>query len=56
MREVSIAIIGSSWWADAMYLSALQQHPQARLAAICGRRKKVTADMADRWNIPGRYT
>lgn len=56
MREVSIALIGSSWWVDAMYLPALQQHPQARLAAICGRREKATNDMADRWNIPGRYT
>jgi predicted dehydrogenase len=55
MTQVSIGVIGTSWWTDAMYLPALQNHPQANIAAICGRKEGTTNDIADRWKIPGRY-
>lgn len=56
MAEVSIGVIGTSWWTDAMYLPALQNHSQANVLAICGRKEATTHDIAERWNIPGRYT
>ena len=34
---VRIGIIGTSWWADAMYLPALADHPDSAITAICGR-------------------
>lgn len=56
MDKVSVALIGTSWWMDSMYLPALQHHPLAHVAAICGRQQASTHKMADRWNIVSRYT
>ncbi len=56
MARVSIGVMGTSWWTDAMYLPALQHHSQADIVAICGRKETTTHDIAERWNIPGRYT
>jgi predicted dehydrogenase len=56
MSQVSIGMIGTSWWTDAMYLPALQNHTQAKITAICGRKENTTNEIAERWKIPGRYT
>lgn len=56
MAHVSVGIIGTSWWTDSMYLPALQHHPRAKVVALCGRRESSTHELADLWNIPGRYT
>jgi predicted dehydrogenase len=56
MSKISIGMIGTSWWTDAMYLPALQNHPMADVVAICGRKEFTTNEIADRWKIPGRYT
>ncbi len=34
---VRVGLIGTSWWAEAMYLPALADHPYGRITAICGR-------------------
>jgi predicted dehydrogenase len=52
---VKVGIIGTSWWADAMYLPALQNCP-AEVVALCGRNESRLHEMADRWHVPGRYT
>jgi predicted dehydrogenase len=52
---VKVGIIGTSWWADAMYLPALQ-NSSAEVVALCGRDQSRLNDMADRWKVPGRYT
>jgi predicted dehydrogenase len=52
---VNVGVIGTSWWADAMYLPALQNHPHARVAAVAGRDTERTQEFAKRWNIPGAY-
>lgn len=49
---VRVGIVGTSWWADAMYLPALKEHPDAKLAAICGRNKDKAREMAAAWDIP----
>jgi predicted dehydrogenase len=46
---VRVGILGSSWWADAMYLPALAQHPVGHVTAIAGRN---AAELAQRWGIP----
>lgn len=53
---VSVGLVGTSWWADAMHLPALDSHPRARVAAICGRNRENAQKMADAWRIPQVYT
>ncbi|HZS91719.1 MAG TPA: Gfo/Idh/MocA family oxidoreductase [Chloroflexota bacterium] len=54
-ERIAVGIVGTSWWADAMYLPALATHPHARLAAVCGRDEQKARLIAARWNIPGVY-
>jgi len=51
-----IGMIGTSWWADSMYLPALVNHPDATVVAVCGRDTGRTRDFADRWGVPGWST
>ena len=53
---VRVGVVGTSWWADSMYLPALKQHPQAQVAAVCGRDYKRLQEFAARWEIPCTYT
>ena len=53
---VNVGVIGTSWWSDAMYLPALQNHPHARVAAVAGRDAERTQAFAKLWNVPGAYT
>lgn len=52
---VRVGIVGTSWWADSMYLPALQKHPDAQMVAVCGRDYKKLQAFATRWNIPAVY-
>jgi len=54
--KVRIGIVGTSWWADAMYLPALADHPLADVRGIVGgSRPDHTRAFAARWGIPGAY-
>ncbi len=54
--QVRIGIVGTSWWADAMYLPALANHPLAEVRGVVGgRRMAHTREFADRWGIPAAY-
>lgn len=53
---VRVGVFGTSWWADAMYLPPLTNHPDALVVAVCGRRAATTAEFARRWEIPSWYT
>lgn len=53
---VNVGIIGTSWWADAMYLPALATHPHGKVTAICGRNRQAAQEIADRWQIPQVFT
>lgn len=53
---INVGIVGTSWWADAMYLPALKDHPQGKITAICGRDSGRAHMMAERWQIPKVYT
>ena len=53
---VRVGIFGTSWWADAMYLPALQTHPDVMVVAACGRRKDAADEFARRWSIPHTFT
>ena len=53
---VRTGIIGTSWWAENMYLSSLQNYPQAQLVAICGRNRERADEIAEKYGIPEVYT
>ncbi len=53
---VKLAIIGTSWWVDAMYLPALKEHPDADVVAICGRDLDRAQARAKQWGIPKVFT
>jgi len=53
---IRVGMIGTSWWADAMHLPALDSHEHVKTTAICGRNRENAQKMADRWNIPHVYT
>jgi predicted dehydrogenase len=51
-EKVRVGVIGTSWYADAMHLPALQSHPQAKLAAICGRNQERNNEIAEKYGNP----
>src|SRR5689334_8856140 len=53
---VRVGVVGTSLWADSMYLPALTKHPQAEIIAVCGRSPERTKTFAERWNVPKYYT
>lgn len=55
-NAISVGMVGTSWWADAMHLPALDSHPNATIVAICGRNRENAQKMADTWKIPNVYT
>ncbi|HJO44143.1 MAG TPA: Gfo/Idh/MocA family oxidoreductase, partial [SAR324 cluster bacterium] len=55
MDQVKVGILGTSWWADAMYLPALKNHPKARVEAVAGRNPETTRAFASRWEIQQDY-
>lgn len=50
--KVRIGIIGTSWWADMMYLPALKSHTDAQIVAICGRDAERANSVAQQNGIP----
>jgi predicted dehydrogenase len=55
-ERVRIGVIGTSWWADAMYLPALAAHPLADVRGVVGgSRRAHTREFAARWGIPDAY-
>ncbi len=54
--RVRLALFGTSWWSDAMYLPAVAGHPRAEVVAICGRRERPARELAERWSVPAWYT
>ena len=55
-KTVSVGVVGSSWWADAMYMPAVSKHPNAVLTAVCGRNRQNAEAIAAKWNIPHVFT
>lgn len=50
-KPVRIGILGTSWWADSMYLPALATHPHAEVVGLCGRDPGKAKARADKWNV-----
>ena len=54
--KLRIGVIGTSWWADAMYLPPLSLAKNCVIAAVCGRDSQRLNAFADRWSIPSTFT
>ena len=54
--HVRVGIVGTSWWADMMYLPSLQSHSQAEIVAICGRDRDRATEIASKYSIPQVFT
>ena len=52
----SVGIIGTSWWADAMYLPALRGLDDVDVVAALGRDPDRTKGFTDRWEIAQAFT
>jgi len=48
---IRIGVLGTSWWADSMYLPALAAHPHADVVGLCGRTESTAIERASDWNI-----
>ena len=55
-KKLNIGMVGTSWWADAMYLPALAKHPNCEVVAVSGRNRERAEAFAQLWNIPTAYT
>ena len=54
-ESVKVGVIGTIWYADLMHLPTLQSHPQAQIAAICGRSREPAAALAKKYAIPAMH-
>ncbi|MEY2416081.1 MAG: hypothetical protein QOH53_1415 [Ilumatobacteraceae bacterium] len=54
-EAVRVGLVGTSWWAEAMYLPALADHPVGRITAVCGRDLDRAQGVAAQWSIPKAY-
>lgn len=54
--KVRVGVIGTSWWADALYFPCLKSHSRAELAAVCGRNHERAQEMADKYDISQVFT
>ena len=50
-KQVRIGIVGTSWWADSMYMPALVNHPDAEVRAVVGRDPNHARAFANQWNV-----
>ncbi len=54
--SVRVGVVGTSWWADAMYLPALRALDNVTVVGVAGRDQQRTADFATRWEIAQAFT
>ena len=54
--QVRVGVVGTSWWADMMYLPVFKSHSQTSISAICGRNRARAEEMAAKYGIPQVFT
>lgn len=53
---IRVAMVGTSWYADLAHLPILKSHPQAQVAAICGRNRARADEIAGKFGVPQVFT
>lgn len=56
VSRIRVAVAGTSWWADAMYLPAIAGHPNVELVGCTGRNADRAAAFATKWEIGASFT
>lgn len=54
--QVRMGIVGTSWWAERMYLRSIASHRQGIMTSICGRNRIRAEALAQQYAIPHVYT
>ena len=54
--QIRVAMVGTSWYPDWMHLPALKSHPNAQIAAICGRNRERAEELGRKYEIPNIFT
>ena len=49
---VRVGVLGTSWWADSMYLPALAAHPNVEIVGLCGRTSAKAEALAAALSVP----
>jgi len=47
-----VGIVGTSWWADSMYLPAFAAHSGVDVVGLCGRTRATAEALAGTWSVP----
>ena len=55
-EKVKVGVVGTSWWADLMFLPIFAGYERAQLSAICGRNRERADEMAAKYKISQVYT
>lgn len=55
-QQVRVGLAGTSWWAETFHLAGLASHPEAAIAAICGRDRARAEQVAARHGAPTVFT
>jgi predicted dehydrogenase len=55
-EKLRIGVIGTSGYTSAIHLTPLSDHQDVDLAALCGRNRSRTQDLADKFQIPEAFT
>jgi len=55
-RPLRVGVLGTSWWADSMYLPALSAHPDVDVIGLCGRTASKAEALASTWDIDWALT
>lgn len=56
MGQVRVGLVGTSGWAELIYLSRMTDDPNGRIVAICGRNAGRRAEMAEKYGIPHQFS
>ncbi len=54
-QSVRVGLVGTSWWAEAMYLPALADHSIGTITALCGRDLERARSVAASWHVPHAF-
>ena len=56
MEQICVDMVGTSWWADAMYMPSLASSKKVFVFDFYGRNEERDRQLASNWNIPAVYT
>jgi predicted dehydrogenase len=56
LDKVRVGIVGTSWWADLMFLPPLTSYELCSVTALCGRNRERADEVAQMYGVPQVFT